>query len=86
MSDTQALDIVRDPLSGAVPTWRLDEEPDFWETVKAFGWEPSELDAHVQPFPAAEGPVVDSRTVPLADDDTRPLRLAEWAGDLAVAS
>ena len=55
------------PLTGPLPTWRMDEEPAFWATVATVG-DPSReaLDAHIVAIPAATGDVVVAEPVTAA--------------------
>lgn len=54
-----------DPLSGAVPTWRLDEEPIYLEVVRDLG-RPGQL-LGPAPGDVVEGVVLDPE--PVEDDD-----------------
>lgn len=64
-----------DPLTGAVPTWRLDEEPIYLETVRDLGV--PGLDEPATPGDVIAGDVVEVDD-PVVDDapPTRALRLA----------
>lgn len=82
---TQTVDLT-DPLFGPLPSWRLGDDAEFWETAAKFGWAPApELEERVIPYPAEA--VEDASAV--AEDDTRPIPLrafTERAAGLAVAS
>lgn len=65
-----------DPLTGAVPSWRLDEEPIYLEVLAALGV--PGLDEPATPAPVIAGDVVDpddpggDRVVEDDDEDDRP--------------
>ena len=75
----RAARVVENPLTGGIPTWRMDDSPVYDLTVVDLG-DPSRdaLDARVQPIPPATGPVVEGEHV-----DPTPsaaLRLVEAVG------
>lgn len=70
--------VVENPLTGAIPTWRLDEEPAYLATVAERG-DPSReaLDARITPLPVAPAGIVEGSLVD--GPPTMPLALAPTA-------